>query len=487
MADGPRYGFHPLERRGLLLGLDGVQVATLGGGAASALAARAAIGGRLGLVAALATAAGALAAGLGRKDGTSFGRWARLGAGWASRRTRGPLLDDRPLVGTGPAGSAVDGSLTAGRPTQSPGRARRRAAGTTAPAGIEIACAPGIGSEAGIGMVVDRAAGTQAAVLPVHGGSFSLLDPPEQAQRLEAWRRVLGAVARPGTPVTCLQWVRRTRAGSTPALDSMPVAGPDEDVLGAAASYRSFVTSALPGMVDHHTWLVLAVPGRRRSSSTVLRREVRFLQGQLESAGLEPGPPLTVDRLCGVLADTTRCGGSPPATGRAGLAWPMAAHDGWAAYRADGTWHVTYWVAEWPRVEVGPDFLSPLLVAGVRTSVSVLMAPVAAAVAVREVRSARTADLADAALRSRAGFLTSARRERESEGPARREEELADGHQAFRFSGYVTVSADDPEGLAAACADVEHLAQSARVELRRLFGRQREAFTWTLPLARGLR
>ena len=27
----------------------------------------------------------------------------------------------------------------------------------------------------------------------------------------------------------------------------------------------------------------------------------------------------------------------------------------------DGTWHATYWVAEWPRTDVGPDFLGPLL------------------------------------------------------------------------------------------------------------------------------
>jgi hypothetical protein len=115
------------------------------------------------------------------------------------------------------------------------------------------------------------------------------------------------------------------------------------------------------------------------------------------------------------------------------------------------------------------------------------MAPVPPYRAVREVRSARTADLADQALRARAGFLASARRDRESEGVVRREEELAEGHQEFRFSGYVTVSADDPERLVEACAETERSAQSARLELRRLFGRQAEAYTWTLPLGRGLR
>jgi hypothetical protein len=67
-----------------------------------------------------------------------------------------------------------------------------------------------------------------------------------------------------------------------------------------------------------------------------------------------------------------------------------------------------------------------------------------------------------------------------------RESELADGHAEFRFSGYVTVSGADRPGLEAACAEIEQAAQQSRIELRRLYGQQREAFTWTLPLGRGL-
>jgi hypothetical protein len=51
----------------------------------------------------------------------------------------------------------------------------------------------------------------------------------------------------------------------------------------------------------------------------------------------------------------------------------------------------------------------------------------------------------------------------------------------------VTVSAPDEEGLERACAEVEHAAQQARLELQRLYGEQDSAFTFTLPLGRGLR
>jgi hypothetical protein len=103
------------------------------------------------------------------------------------------------------------------------------------------------------------------------------------------------------------------------------------------------------------------------------------------------------------------------------------------------------------------------------------------------VERARANDTADDALRSRLGFLSSARRRRQAEGTERREEELADGHAECRFTGYVTVSAPDPEALEDACGEIEQHAGSARLVLCRLRGQQAEAFSWTLPLCRGLR
>jgi hypothetical protein len=161
--------------------------------------------------------------------------------------------------------------------------------------------------------------------------------------------------------------------------------------------------------------------------------------------------------------------------------------DGWGAVRVDGAWHCTFWVSEWPRVAVGPAFLAPLLSGSACWTMSVLMAPVDPEKALRQARSSRTAILADARLRSRAGFLPSARRDRESEGTVQREAELADGHSEYRFSAYLTVSAGTPSELEAACAEAEHAARSAHVELRRMYGRQAEAYWWTQPVGRGLR
>jgi hypothetical protein len=277
-------------------------------------------------------------------------------------------------------------------------------------------------------------------------------------------------MGRLGSPLRRVQWVERNEpevsSGAADWVDHSEAAG---------RSYRELVVGA-PAAQIHDAWLVLSVAARRVGSAgeEALGRELRLLDGQLRNADLRPGRPLDRDQL-GVLL-------SPAGGGRG----PAAIKEQWAYLQADELWHATYWVAEWPRVEVPPDFLSPLLLSSGRRTVAVTMAPVPIDRAIREARSSRTADLADAELRSRAGFLSSARREKEAEGAVRREQELADGHCEYRFSGYVTVTAADSDGLARACAETEHAAQAAHLELLRLYGRQAEAFTWTLPLARGL-
>ena len=492
MPEGPRYTFHPLERRGLLLGLDATQLATIGGSVVLAVAAHAVVGGPLGIFLGLTVAAAGLTATLWTRAGSSLGALAVLRLTWVIRRPR-RRIDDEPTGGVLLRLPLQPGLET--KPHYLPTVTGGRPARTTRPAGIELIAAPGSPGEAALGVVRDRRSGCWAAVVPVGGCSFSLLDPAEQGHRLEGWRRVLGSLARPGSPVARVQWVQRSWTGSgwNPA-ESSDESSPRELHASADASYREMSRSADSAMIRHQGWVVLAIrsPHRPRAgvgaapgAMTVLRRELRLLCGQLRDAALDPLEPMGLARLEAMIAGPTA---SPRATeDGAGMAWPLASIDGWSAYRADGLWHATYWIAEWPRVDVGPDFLTPLLVGSVRNTVSVVMAPVPPDKAMREVRSARTADLADAELKARAGFLQSARRERESAGVNRREAELADGHQDFRFSGYVTVSAQDPEALTAACAATEHSAQSARLELRRLYGRQAEAYTWTLPLARGLR
>jgi hypothetical protein len=358
---------------------------------------------------------------------------------------------------------------------------------TTTPDGIELlelAAGPG---ETPLGVLRDRRNGWLAAVLAVRGSSFALLDSDGQLRLFDGWRSVLGTMARAGTPVRRLQWVQV----SEPAGDAGALVAPPErpGFEAAVASYRQLIDGAAPTVVRHDAFLVVAVSGGRRPGgpgggppdAEALRREVRLLGGQLRNADLGAGPALDLDGLFRLIGSR-----HAQPTGRRGPGWAMATDEAWSCLRVDGTWHATFWVAEWPRVAVGPDFLLPMLLGDGRRAMSVVMAPVPAERAARQARAARAADVADEELRSRAGFLPNARRNREADGVVRLEAELADGHAQYRFSGYVTVTAPDRAALEAACVETEQAAQAAHLELRRLYGRQAEAYTWTLPLCRGL-
>ena len=167
---------------------------------------------------------------------------------------------------------------------------------------------------------------------------------------------------------------------------------------------------------------------------------------------------------------------------------PTAADVGWSAYRTDGAVHRTYWVAQWPRLAVGPTFLSPLLLDGQAVrSVAIVLEPVAPERARREVEAQITTDEADEQLRAERGFRTTARQRRRQSATRQRERELADGHQEVRFAAYVTVSARDAGELEVACDRVEQAAQQAHLDLQVMWGEQDLAFTHgALPIARGM-
>jgi len=221
-------------------------------------------------------------------------------------------------------------------------------------------------------------------------------------------------------------------------------------------------------------------------AAEALERELASLRRQLADAEVLVEGVLSVDDLAAQLLRTYEAGDTAGLAGADTDPWPMAMEERWADVRVDGLLHTTFWVAEWPRIEVRSDFLAPLLLGSARATLSMVMEPLGPEEAVRKVEASRTASLADAELRRRGGFLSTARQHRESEVLARRESELADGHASFRYAGFLTVSAPTEEELATACDTVVHAAGQCRLSLRRLYGDQASAYTCTLPLARGL-
>jgi len=472
-GSGGRYRFGPLERKGLVAGLGGGQVVCVGAGLLGAVGALRLLPMAIGLAGAAAAVAVGLAAGFVPVSGRTSEEWAPVIWGWVHRRLSG----SRRWLGR---------AHQRGAPGPQPPPALR---------GSRV-LEHGPADAARMGVVIDGRDGTCSAVVEASGAGFALLDPEDKQRRLAGWAAVLAGLAREGSVVHRLQWIERVHPGDADGLElSMAERLDPEAPPGAARSYAELIGRAGPLTPRHQTLVVLSVSplrvrrrlrgagGGRTAVLDRLAAEMAMLETGLRSAEIEVSRTLSAVGLGAALA-----AGFHGGTGHWRSPWPVAVESTWSAVRTDGAWHATYWVAEWPRTEVGPDFLVPLLlmVPAVRV-VSVTMEPVGPKRAAREVESARTGAAADEELRRRGGFMATARRQRQADGMARREAELADGHADIRFSGYVTVTASDPSSLERSCSEVERAAAQARLDLRRLYGQQEEALTYTLPMGRGLR
>lgn len=457
-----RYRFGPLERRGLIAGWRGGQIGAVAAGLLCAVGLMRGHPSPAGVVGALVVVTLAVAVATWPIAGRTAEEWAPDALRHLAARP-GQRRRTRPSPFTGMRLLSVDDGT-------------RRAA-----------------------VVHDRAGRRYTGVLSASATGFVLSGTAQQEGRVASWSTVLASLARQGGTVHRLQWVARCLPDDGTAVRRHWRSASVLDRADAAQrSYGALLEAEAAGAQTHEVLLALSVDaakaarvvrgagGGHRGACAVVARQAALLRRQLTEAGIDSGELLDAPALAQVLRRGFDPDGSPAAPAHPSWPWPMAVDAEWGRLRVDGTWHVTYWIAEWPRRPVGPDFLTPLLLAGDRSSVSVVMEPMTALEAARRVERARTADIADAELRRRGGFLSSARRRREEETLSRREDELADGHAQYRFSGYVTVSAAGPDGLDEACARTEQAAGRAGIELRRCYGDQAAAYTCTLPLGRGL-
>jgi hypothetical protein len=342
-----------------------------------------------------------------------------------------------------------------------------------------------------VGVVIDRARRSMSAMLQLSGSPYALLDDGARQQIADAWSGVLSAVAQQPGSLHRLSWIERTLPDHALALGAAAAevfsASPSDSLIDARRSYLSLLDRESSGSFRHESLLVVTVRGRPDThgelpsglSETLDAVATRCIAGGLGLAGV-----VAPEGVRSIVARSFVPSATVP---RGNHVFPLATREEWSALCTDGTWHATYWVAEWPRSDVGNDFLLPfLLESGFRRSVVVVMAPQAMTHAVRDAERARTEKTADFDLRRRHGFAQTARALREQEAVNRRESELAAGHGAFRFGGYVVVTATTRTALELDCARTEQAAARAHLALRRLYGAQREALLFGLPLGRGL-
>ena len=186
------------------------------------------------------------------------------------------------------------------------------------------------------------------------------------------------------------------------------------------ASYEALLADMDSHACTHDVVLAIQVRVTKtvEVGTAALAREVGSLARLLNDADVQVESVLSAEDLAHQLLRTYE-----PNAGAPGAPvedpWPMAMEESWSQVRVDGMVHATFWVAEWPRIEVRSDFLAPLLLGSARATLAVVMHPLGSDTAVRKVEASRTADLADAELRRRGGFVSTARHARESEVLAR--------------------------------------------------------------------
>jgi hypothetical protein len=102
------------------------------------------------------------------------------------------------------------------------------------------------------------------------------------------------------------------------------------------------------------------------------------------------------------------------------------------------------------------------------------------------VKRSLTSLRAEAERKEQLRQLRTAEDEKRETAADRRMRELADGHGVMVYAVTVTVTGPDLASLDRVCKSVEAVAGQAYCELRLVEGQQAAAFTWALPLGRGL-
>lgn len=362
------------------------------------------------------------------------------------------------------------------------------------------------GRLAGVGMVVDRRAGSVSSTLRVHPSGFCLLDRADQERLVAGWGEVLGAFCRERNAVSSVRWSESMAPLGVEAceryLDSHGRGAPE-----ALDAYRQLLTSAATDAVGHEILVTVTVAERRvrRNGSNcrgaavdALLEELRLLSSRLDSAGLVTDAPLSPAELADVIRRRTDPHAAPvPArlasvAAAAGVvssspAAPLATDSCWSHVRVDSSAHRSFWVAEWPRLDMPPNWIEPLLLhPGAVRTVSVVYEPVPPGRSRRQVDREATKLASDEEQRSRSGFRIGARHRRQEGALLEREAELVSGYAELCFAGFVTLSTPDPEGLDHAGGDYLQAAAQAGLELRPLHGRHDLGLLCTLPVGRGL-
>ena len=471
--------FSRLTKRGIMLGLSLPQLVVLGV-AILAVVASLYTGGGMGLAWTSPLWSSAALVAVIPAGGRKIIEWVPILARWVARTYLGQLIYRRRIIKPRPAGTlALPGDAAALREWEDP--------------------------EPGAAMIHDPHAQTITAILGVSHPAFVLLDPGEQQRRVSGWGRVLAATCRSGR-IARIQVSERTLPDSGSGLAEWWRTHGTNDGSWAATTYAELIERAGPAGERHATTISLALDmkaaarqirtsgGGMRGAAVVLRQEMTTMTTALRAAELTSTGWLTPGEVAVILRSAYDPAAAPAlerhgALGRdLATAGPVAVTETWDRLRSDSAFHAVLWINEWPRSQVFPGFLAPLVLSnGILRTLALHYTPVRADQAARDLRRKKTELISDASQRRKIGQVEDASASAELDDVLQQEADLTAGHGVLRVSGLISVSAPTVDELDAAVAAVEQAAIQASCETRRLVGQQAVAFAAAaLPLCRSV-
>ncbi len=363
----------------------------------------------------------------------------------------------------------------------------------------------------GEGFIVDRSGNEAMVSLRCTTTSFALMDSDDKAYAVQSWSRVQAAMAsRPAIARIAIQdytvpypssALRAYYERAVPPERIADAQWGDQSYLdliaaaGSSMSHEIIMTIVLDTAKARHR--IKDAGGAMAGLEHVLRSEVEAFSTGLKTHGVTVTEWLSNTAITAVLrgafdpeavarwaAATGGGNGSAPVS-----PGPMATDEHWTYLRTDSGFHQTFWVAEWPRQQVYPGFLQPLIYVGeFRHTISQVIRTVPTDQALRDIRSAQEAHDTRRRINARLDRPLTREQRAEEEEVAQREEEIVAGHGDVRPAAYVTITADTLDELSRCRQELESAAAGAFVELRLMAGQQWPAFiAGALPLGRGLK
>ncbi|MGP9503206.1 SCO6880 family protein [Specibacter sp. AOP5-B1-6] len=363
----------------------------------------------------------------------------------------------------------------------------------------------------GEGFVLDRDGHEAMASLRCTTTSFALMDNDDKAFAVQSWSRVQAAMARrPAIARIAIQdytvpypssALRAYYERAVPPERIADAQWGDESYLdlieaaGSAMSHEIIMTIVLDTAKAHRR--IKDAGGAMAGLEHVLRSEVEAFSTGLKTHGVTVTEWLSDTAVTAMVRGAfdpeavakwaASTGGSNGSTSVS--PGPMAADEHWTYLRTDSGFHQTFWVAEWPRQQVYPGFLQPLIYVGeFRHTISQVIRTVPTDQALRDIRSAQEAHDTRRRINARLDRPLTREQRAEEEEVSQREEEIVAGHGDVRPAAYVTITAGTLDELSRCRQELESAAAGSFVELRLMAGQQWPAFiAGALPLGRGLK